>query len=141
MANKMLFDDTRALRREQREARIARKRARRDARTLKYQRLEMPVDLGAQGTGDTTSTEWTPEQEAGTALAEWRSNPRRRRMSSRPRLRQRRLRPSPSHPFQSRPRPTRSQPSKMIEVGSEQAGAARAASATSSSSSRAATSS
>ena len=60
MANKMLFDDTRALRREQREARIARKRARRDARALKYERLEMPMDLGARGTGDTTSTEWTP---------------------------------------------------------------------------------
>ena len=66
MANKMLFDDTRALRREQREARIARKRARRDARALKYQGLEMPVELGAQGTGDMTSTEWTPEQEART---------------------------------------------------------------------------
>ena len=66
MANKMLFDDSRALRREQREARIARKRARRDARALKYERLEMPMDLGARGTGDTTSTEWTPEQEART---------------------------------------------------------------------------
>ena len=37
MANKMLFDDTRALRREQREARIARKRERREARGLKRQ--------------------------------------------------------------------------------------------------------
>ena len=33
---KMLFDETRALRREQREARIARKRDRRAARTLKH---------------------------------------------------------------------------------------------------------
>lgn len=37
MAKKMLFDDTRALRREQREARIARKRERREARALKRQ--------------------------------------------------------------------------------------------------------
>jgi hypothetical protein len=36
MANKMLLDDTRALRREQREARIARKRERREARALKH---------------------------------------------------------------------------------------------------------
>ena len=75
MANKMLFDDTRALRREQREARIARKRARREARTLKYQRLEMPVDLAALDTADTTTHERAPEQEAGNAPSRWRSKP------------------------------------------------------------------
>lgn len=43
MANKMLLDDTRALRREQREARIARKRERREARAFKreHQTIEL----------------------------------------------------------------------------------------------------
>jgi hypothetical protein len=67
MANKMLFDDTRALRREQREARIARKRERRDARTLKYQRLEIALDSAALDTADATTAEWAPEQEADRA--------------------------------------------------------------------------
>ena len=43
MANKMLLDDTRSLRREQREARIARKRERREARAFKreHQTIEL----------------------------------------------------------------------------------------------------
>ena len=64
MANKMLFDDTRALRREQREARIARKRERRQARTLKYQRLEMPGEIAAPGVDNTSTGERAPEAEA-----------------------------------------------------------------------------
>ena len=64
MANKMLFDDTRALRREQREARIARKRERRQARTLKYQRLEMPAEIAALGADGTAIDERAPEPEA-----------------------------------------------------------------------------
>jgi hypothetical protein len=44
MANTMAFDETRALRREQREARIARKRERRDARTLKRRHNTAPIE-------------------------------------------------------------------------------------------------
>ena len=43
MANNMLLDDTHALRREQREARIARKHERRQARQLKRQHITTPV--------------------------------------------------------------------------------------------------
>jgi hypothetical protein len=43
MANNMLLDDTRALRREQREARIARKHERRQARQLKRQHTTTPL--------------------------------------------------------------------------------------------------
>jgi hypothetical protein len=49
MANKMLFDETRALRREQREARIARKRERQEARAVKRQhQADGPVPLALE---------------------------------------------------------------------------------------------
>ena len=52
MANKMLLDDTRALRREQREARIARKRERREARALKHQHHTIGLETLALETID-----------------------------------------------------------------------------------------
>jgi hypothetical protein len=53
MANQMLLDDTRALRREQQEARIARKRERRQARDFKRQRDTMPPVTAPLAPGST----------------------------------------------------------------------------------------
>jgi hypothetical protein len=52
MANKMLLDDTRSLRREQREARIARKRERREARALKREHQTIGLETLALETID-----------------------------------------------------------------------------------------
>jgi hypothetical protein len=56
MANQMLLDDTRALRREQREARIARKRERRQAREFKRRRDTTPPVTAPLAPASTTTT-------------------------------------------------------------------------------------
>jgi predicted acylesterase/phospholipase RssA len=67
MANKMLLDDTRAPRREQREARIARKRERREARALKHQHHTIGLETLALETIDIAPSGPRVEEPAPTA--------------------------------------------------------------------------
>ena len=68
MANKMLLDDTRSLRREQREARIARKRERREARAFKREHQTIELETLALQTIDMAPIR--PPVEDPTPLAE-----------------------------------------------------------------------
>ena len=68
MANKMLLDDTRSLRREQREARIARKRERREARAFKREHQTTVIETLALQTIDMAPIR--PPVEDPTPLAE-----------------------------------------------------------------------
>jgi hypothetical protein len=68
MANKMQLDDTRALRREQREARIARKRERREARAFKREHQTIELEALALQTIDIAPSR--PAVEDPTPLAE-----------------------------------------------------------------------
>ena len=68
MANKMLLDDTRSLRREQREARIARKRERREARAFKREHQTIELETLALQTIETAPIR--PPVEDPTPLAE-----------------------------------------------------------------------
>jgi hypothetical protein len=65
MGKKMVLDEARALRREQREARIARKRERREARALKRQHHTMAVETPALESGARCAT--TNEQQTAAA--------------------------------------------------------------------------
>ena len=68
MANNMLLDDTRTLRREQRETRIARKRERREARALKHQHHTIGLETLAIETIDIAPN--APQVEEPAAAAE-----------------------------------------------------------------------
>ena len=75
MANKMQLDDTRALRREQREARIARKRERREARAFKREHQTIELETLALQTIDIAPSR--PPVDDPTPVAETAPQPAR----------------------------------------------------------------
>ena len=75
MANKMLLDDTRSLRREQREALIARKRERREARAFKREHQTIELETLALQTIDIAPSR--PPVDDPTPVAETAPQPAR----------------------------------------------------------------